>query len=227
MTRKILLLLPVAVLFTACNNKEIPLNLNNDDKIKEKKDKEVVLSYEVYKQLRTLNNTISTLDAKSKSSSKTVLTPKEKDPIKEIETKKTFASVNNDITSKNTNSTKSKTDSFMEFYSEWKDVKYKMGGTSKSGIDCSAFTQKVFKEKFGVSIPRTTRTQVGVGTEVKRSELIAGDLVFFKTGKTDRHVGIYMGNGDFLHASIKGVIFTKLDKPFYKKNYWTSRRIID
>ena len=108
-----------------------------------------------------------------------------------------------------------------------KKFKYKLGGESKSGIDCSAFTQKIYKEKFGVKIPRSTKTQVDVGVEVKKSELIPGDLVFFKTGKTDRHVGVYVGNGEFLHSSIKGVQYTKLDKPFYKKNYWTSRRIIE
>lgn len=115
----------------------------------------------------------------------------------------------------------------MDFYNEWKDVKYKFGGNSKKGIDCSAFTQRVLKEKFDVSIPRTTRTQVKVGKVIKKSNLKIGDLVFFKTGKTDRHVGIYMGNGEFMHASIKGIKFTKLDKPFYKKAYWTSRRVIN
>lgn len=114
----------------------------------------------------------------------------------------------------------------MSFYNEWKNVKYKYGGNSKKGIDCSAFTQRVFKEKFDVKIPRTTLTQVKVGKAIKRSQLEMGDLVFFKTGKFDKHVGVYMGNGDFMHASIKGVKFTKLDKPYYKKKYWTSRRII-
>ena len=116
---------------------------------------------------------------------------------------------------------------FMEFYKEWKNVKYRFGGNSKRGIDCSAFTQRAFKEKFDVKIPRTTWTQVKAGKAVKKSELILGDLVFFKTGKRDRHVGIYMGDGTFMHASIKGVKFTKLNKPFYKKTYWTSRRIIN
>jgi len=118
-------------------------------------------------------------------------------------------------------------DALMEFYNEWKHVKYKLGGNSKRGIDCSAFTQRIFKEKFDVKIPRTTRTQVKVGKRVKKTELEMGDLVFFKTGKTDRHVGIYMGDGTFMHASIKGIKFTKLNKPFYKKTYWTSRRIIN
>lgn len=115
----------------------------------------------------------------------------------------------------------------MDFYKEWKNVKYKYGGNSKKGIDCSAFTQRIFKEKFDVNLPRTTLTQVKIGKHVKRSELEMGDLVFFKTGVRDRHVGIYMGNGDFMHASIKGVKFTKIDKPYYKKNYWTSRRVFD
>ena len=116
---------------------------------------------------------------------------------------------------------------FMDFYNEWKHVKYRFGGNSKRGIDCSAFTQRIYKEKFDIKIPRSTRTQVKVGKEVKKSELELGDLIFFKTGKRDRHVGVYMGNGDFMHASIKGVKFSKVDKPFYKKAYWTSRRIID
>ena len=120
-----------------------------------------------------------------------------------------------------------KKQAFTDFYSEWKDVKYKMGGNSKSGIDCSAFTQKIYKEKFGVELPRTTLTQVNMGEEVKKSDLKPGDLVFFKTSKTDKHVGVYVGNNNFLHASIRGIQFTSMDKPFYKKNYWTSRRIID
>lgn len=115
----------------------------------------------------------------------------------------------------------------MDFYKEWKNVKYKYGGNSKKGIDCSAFTQRVFKEKFNLKIPRTTITQVKVGKYIKKSELKIGDLVFFKTGIRDRHVGIYMGNGNFMHASIKGVKFTKLNKPYYKKNYWTSRRVFN
>lgn len=114
----------------------------------------------------------------------------------------------------------------LDFYKEWKGTRYKFGGNSKRGIDCSAFTQRIYKEKFNIKIPRNTRTQVKVGIKIKRSELELGDLVFFKTGKYDRHVGIYMENGEFMHASIKGVKFTKLDKPYYVKRYWTSRRIL-
>lgn len=116
---------------------------------------------------------------------------------------------------------------FNEFYNETKHIKYKMGGTGKNGIDCSAFTQKMFKEKFDYALSRSTLTQVNEGIEVKKSELQPGDLVFFKTSKIDKHVGIYTGNGEFLHASVKGIKYTKLDKPFYKDSYWTARRVIN
>lgn len=116
---------------------------------------------------------------------------------------------------------------FNEFYNETKHIKYKMGGTGQNGIDCSAFTQKMFKEKFDYALSRSTLTQVNEGIEVKKSELQPGDLVFFKTSKIDKHVGVYTGNGEFLHASIKGIQYTKLDKPFYKDSYWTARRVIN
>ena len=60
---------------------------------------------------------------------------------------------------------------FMDFYNEWKHVKYRFGGNSKKGIDCSAFTQRIYKEKFDIKIPRSTRTQVKVGTEVANLSL--------------------------------------------------------
>lgn len=211
MTKKIFLLLPIALLFTACSNKESQVNLN------ENKTNEITLSYGEYKKL---------YEAKSKkvknlpiANYEPIITPKEY--------KKLLFNDQAEVATESTATPKIKKQAFTDFYSEWKDVRYKMGGTSKSGIDCSGFTQKVYKEKFGVSLPRTTVTQVDLGVEVKKSELIPGDLVFFKTSKTDKHVGVYVGNGEFLHASIKGIQFTKLDKPFYKKNYWTSRRIID
>ncbi|QKF80886.1 NlpC/P60 family protein [Halarcobacter ebronensis] len=117
-------------------------------------------------------------------------------------------------------------ESLMSFYNEWKNVKYKFGGATKKGIDCSAFAQRLFKEKFNLDIPRTTTNQVKIGEKIDKSELEEGDLIFFKTSKIDRHVGIYVGDGRFMHASIKGVKLTSLDKPFYIKTYWTSRRVI-
>lgn len=208
MTKKTFLLLPLILLFTACSNKDA--QVNTDDK----KINEVTLSYSEYKKLYENNKIKNKPNAKYEP----VISPKEY--------KKLILDDKEEITS-NVTELPTKKQAFTDFYNEYKNVRYKLGGSSKDGIDCSAFTQRIYKEKFGITLPRSTVTQVNVGVEVKKSELIPGDLVFFKTSKTAKHVGVYVGNGDFLHASIKGIQYTKLDKPFYKKNYWTSRRIID
>ncbi|WP_255459318.1 C40 family peptidase [Buttiauxella sp. A111] len=112
-----------------------------------------------------------------------------------------------------------------KFYSKWKGVKYKWGGTSMAGIDCSAFTREAFK-KLHISLPRTTTEQIKHGTEVQKSNLKIGDLVFFKTTPQQRHVGIYVGNGKFMHASSsKGVTISSLDNPYWVEHYELSKRI--
>lgn len=119
-------------------------------------------------------------------------------------------------------------DRFYNFYEDWKNVKYKYGGNSKKGIDCSAFIQVAFREVLNVNLPRTTKEQVKIGEKISKNQLNTGDLIFFQTGINSRHVGIYLQDGKFLHASTKkGVIISKLDNPYYKKHYWTSKRVID
>ncbi len=118
--------------------------------------------------------------------------------------------------------------SLRSFYDEWKGVKYKFGGNSKRGIDCSAFIQKAYKQSLNIKIPRTTILQSKVGKNINKSQLKLGDLVFFKTGKNSRHVGIYLENGKFMHASSsKGVTVSKLENVYFNKHYWKSTRIID
>lgn len=108
----------------------------------------------------------------------------------------------------------------------WGGTPYEFGGTSRYGIDCSAFVQRVFAEDFGVAISRSTETQVREGREVRRSELQPGDLVFFRTGRRQRHVGIYLREGEFLHASTsRGVTTDRLDG-YYDRTYWTARRVL-
>lgn len=101
-------------------------------------------------------------------------------------------------------------------------VPYKLGGSSRSGIDCSAFTQIVFKNN-GTSIPRTTSQQYNVGQAVSKSNLQQGDLVFFNTnGRSVSHVGIYVGNNNFIHASTsRGVMVSSINDPYY----WGSRYV--
>lgn len=116
---------------------------------------------------------------------------------------------------------------FSNFYKEWKGVRYKYGGNSKNGIDCSAFIQRAYKKTLNIKIPRTTLLQSRIGKNIKKSNLELGDLVFFKTGKNSRHVGIYIENGEFMHASAKkGVTISKLDNIYFNKHYWKSQRII-
>lgn len=111
-------------------------------------------------------------------------------------------------------------------YAEWKGTRYKMGGMSKRGVDCSGFVHLTYRDRLGLTIPRSTKLLGKTGQSVKRKDLRIGDLVFFKTGFAVRHVGIYMGNNRFLHASSsQGVTITNLDHVYWKKRYWKARRV--
>lgn len=118
--------------------------------------------------------------------------------------------------------------SLSEHQQEWKGTRYRLGGTSKSGIDCSAFTQITFRDLFGIDLPRTTTEQANAGVRVPKSEIRTGDLVFFKTGRgpNGKHVGVYVKDGQFLHASTKGgVIYSDLNSPYWSKTFWQVRRL--
>lgn len=111
-------------------------------------------------------------------------------------------------------------------YNEWKSVRHRDGGLSKSGVDCSGLVYLTYANKLGIKIPRSTELQSSVGVPVKQGQLKPGDLVFFKTGFKQRHVGIYVGNNQFLHASSsKGVTLSRLDNVYWSKNYWQARRV--
>lgn len=111
-------------------------------------------------------------------------------------------------------------------YKEWQKTPHKIGGLSKRGIDCSGFTFVTFQSKFGYTLPRTTKLQVQTGKKIARKNLQPGDLVFFKPSIFYNHVGIYMGNSEFLHASSsKGVMVSNMTDKYLRKSYWTARRI--
>ena len=106
---------------------------------------------------------------------------------------------------------------------------YRYGGTSYSGIDCSGFTMKVFA-KFGISLPHGATPQLKYGTYVSRSELQPGDLVFFSAGSYPAsHVGIYVGDDQFIHASSSTgngycVCVSSLNTNYYSRNFVGGRR---
>ncbi|NIP30183.1 MAG: LysM peptidoglycan-binding domain-containing protein [Candidatus Dadabacteria bacterium] len=105
---------------------------------------------------------------------------------------------------------------------------YKFGGTStRTGIDCSAYVKKVYG-KFDVELPRTARDIYKKGRYVRKRDLEEGDLVFFRTyAKFPSHVGIYIGNDKFIHASSakNQVTITNLNKNYYRKRYIGAKRI--
>lgn len=110
-------------------------------------------------------------------------------------------------------------------------VKYQYGGSTTSGFDCSGFTGYVFA-KMGLDLSRRSVDQASQGEKVAKADLKAGDLVFFDTtGKNNgsiSHVGIYVGDGKFAHASTRiGVTIDELDSSYYKSRFVTARRVMD
>ncbi len=111
-------------------------------------------------------------------------------------------------------------------YQDWKGTPYRYGGTSRKGVDCSAFVQNTFHSQLGYKLPRTTRTQIKTGSKIAKSNLKVGDIVFFKTSSKSLHNGIYIGKSEFIHASSsKGVTISSLDNQYWQKTYLTSIRI--
>jgi cell wall-associated NlpC family hydrolase len=108
-------------------------------------------------------------------------------------------------------------------------VPYRNGGTTANGLDCSGLVVVVY-EKFGIAMPRTSHEQAKFGTKIERSSLEPGDLVFFRTSGSTKitHVGIYSGDGEFIHASTrsKSVKYDRLDNRYFKKRYATARRVL-
>jgi probable lipoprotein NlpC len=97
---------------------------------------------------------------------------------------------------------------------------------SKAGVDCSGFVFLTYRDRLGVELPRTTLHQLKTGSLVEPNELLAGDLVFFLTDGKTRHVGIYLNDDQFVHASkSKGVVVSSLSNNYWRETFWQARRI--
>lgn len=106
-------------------------------------------------------------------------------------------------------------------------TRYRFGGNSRSGLDCSAFVQQVFRE-LEVTLPRSAREQFEVGNEVSHGDLQKGDLVFFRTyARYPSHVGIYLGGNRMIHASSRDrrVVISSLNSNYYRSRYLGAKRI--
>ena len=112
------------------------------------------------------------------------------------------------------------------FIADWEGTPYKYGGSSKAGTDCSGFVGALYQTVYQKQLPRTTSELAVKATAVKRSNLREGDLVFFNiNGKKKSHVGVYLMNQRFVHASSsKGVIISALENPYYQKVFDQGRR---
>jgi len=113
----------------------------------------------------------------------------------------------------------------LEHYSQWAGTPYRYGGRDRAGVDCSGLIQRIYADLDGTYLPRTVEQLARIGQKVKRHQLQPADLVFFKTGWMQRHAGIYIGNGEFIHASTsRGVMISRLDNPYWAQAWWMARR---
>jgi len=115
-----------------------------------------------------------------------------------------------------------------EFIDDWYGTPYHLGGTTKKGVDCSAFSQFLFASVYGLSIPRTAREQYNLTSRISRTQLTEGDLIFFNTRGGISHVGVYLQNNKFVHASTSGgVMISDIFDEYWVKRFVGVGRLKD
>src|SRR6201996_8726148 len=114
-----------------------------------------------------------------------------------------------------------------QFVYDWVGTPYHFGGESRKGIDCSAFTKEVYSKVFNLTIKRNSRDIFSMVSPVSKDDLKEGDLVFFKIhSRKISHIGIYLGNNRFAHASLRGVAVSSLDDPYYSRYFYKGGRVL-
>jgi probable lipoprotein NlpC len=112
------------------------------------------------------------------------------------------------------------------FY-RWEGAPYRFGGNSRYGVDCSGFVHVAFRDALGMDVPRSTKLLSTAGPRISSSRLKTGDIIIFRTSRSNLHTGIYVGKNQFIHASkSKGVILSKLSNPYWKDVYYKSVRVL-
>ncbi len=115
-----------------------------------------------------------------------------------------------------------------KFVYNWIGTPYRFGGSSKKGIDCSAFTKQLYSDVFNLPIRRSSRDIFSMVSPVGKDDLKEGDLVFFKIhSRSISHIGIYLGNNRFAHASSRGVAISNLDEAYYSRYFYKGGRLLE
>ena len=116
--------------------------------------------------------------------------------------------------------------SIYSFIDDWFGTKYRMGGTTKKGVDCSAFSGALLSSVYSFAVPRTAREQYYMTERLSKEDLMTGDLVFFNTRGGVSHVGVYLTNGHFVHSSSsQGVTISSLNDNYYSAKYIGGGRV--
>lgn len=115
------------------------------------------------------------------------------------------------------------------FVMEWYGVKYRLGGSTKKGIDCSQFTKKLYWEVYGKRLGKNCSEQWNQTIRIPKDSLMVGDIVFFRSRQSPSgwHCGLYLGDGMFVHAAnkIEGVKISNLSEPRYLRGYKGAGRL--
>ncbi len=119
--------------------------------------------------------------------------------------------------------------SFFVNVSQYFGTRYRFGGESPAGFDCSGFVRFMYDKVFNMHLPRSSREMSAIGNKVSKNDLQPGDLVFFQTrGRRINHVGIFIGNDTFVHSSLsKGITEDKLKLNYYEKRFAGAVRLLD
>lgn len=114
-----------------------------------------------------------------------------------------------------------------QFVYDWIGTPYHFGGSSKHGIDCSGFTKELYEKVFNLDIKRNSRDIFSMVSPVAKDDLKEGDLVFFKIhSRSISHVGIYLGDGRFAHASSRGVAISNINDAYYSRYFYRGGRML-
>lgn len=114
-----------------------------------------------------------------------------------------------------------------EAVAPWLGTPHRLGGNDRSGVDCSGFVVSIYRKLFQMRLPRTTALLMGEGRPADPRHLVSGDLVFFHIPERKRHVGIYLGGGEFAHASYRrGVTISRVNDAYWRRHFHTARRLL-